>query len=105
MVRAFGLSPESSSVRPSRSWAATRTTTTFPIGAMGNDRPIVVVNESWFSPELKVQVLQKNSDPRSGESTTRLTNISRAEPDASLFQVPADYEIMEPQSAVGGIKH
>jgi hypothetical protein len=33
------------------------------------------------------------SDARSGDSTTRLTNISRAEPDPALFQVPPDYYI------------
>ena len=53
--------------------------------------------EIWRSPELKVTVLSKNSDPRSGESTTRLTNISRAEPDAASFQVPPDYEIIDAQ--------
>jgi hypothetical protein len=83
----------------------TRTTTTYPIGAIGNDRPIVSNSENWVSPELKVTILSKMSDPRNGESTTRLTNISRAEPDASLFQVPTDYEIIEPQKAVGGINH
>ena len=30
-----------------------------------------------------------HSDPRSGESTYRLTNIVRAEPDQSLFMLPA----------------
>lgn len=76
-----------------------RTTVTYPIGSVGNDRPITTTTETWTSPELKMVVLSKNSDPRNGESTTRLTNISRAEPDASLFQVPPDYEVIDPQSA------
>jgi hypothetical protein len=74
-----------------------RTTVTFPIGSVGNDRPVTTITETWTSPELKMVVLSKDSDPRSGESTTRLTNISRAEPDASLFQVPSDYTIIEPR--------
>jgi hypothetical protein len=78
-----------------------RTTTVYPVGAIGNDRPVTVVRESWMSPELKVVVLSKDSDPRNGESTTRLVNISRAEPDATLFQVPPDYEIVDPQPAPG----
>jgi hypothetical protein len=41
-------------------------------------------------------VLTRTSDPRRGESTTKLTNISRAEPDPSLFQPPAGYEIVDP---------
>jgi hypothetical protein len=77
-----------------------RTTVTYPMGAIGNDRPITTTSETWNSPELKMVVLSKNSDPRNGESTTRLTNISRAEPDASLFQVPPDYEVIDPQTAV-----
>lgn len=76
----------------------TRTTMVYPVGSVGNDRPITIVEETWTSPELKVTVLEKNSDPRNGESTTRLTNISRAEPDAALFQVPPDYQIVDPQA-------
>jgi hypothetical protein len=71
-----------------------RRTTVYPEGFFGNDRPITAVSEIWTSPDLNMVVLSKNSDPRSGESTTRLTNISRAEPDPSLFQVPPDYEIV-----------
>jgi hypothetical protein len=77
-----------------------RTTVTYPIGAVGNDGPITTTTETWTSSELKMVVLSKNSDPRSGESTNRLTNISRAEPNPSLFQIPADYEVIEPQTAV-----
>lgn len=75
-----------------------RTTVTYPIGAVGNDRPITTVSETWTSPELKTVVLSKNSDPRNGDSTTRLTNISRLEPDPSLFEIPSDYEIVDPQT-------
>lgn len=70
---------------------------TYPAGSMGNDGPITVVSEDWFSAELKVSVLSKSSDPRSGESTMKLTNLSQAEPDASLFQVPGDYTIEDAQ--------
>lgn len=72
-----------------------RTTTTWPVGSMGNDRELVTTNESWQSKELGIAVLSKNSDPRRGDRTTKLTNVSRAEPDSSLFQVPPDYTIEE----------
>lgn len=78
----------------------TRTTTSYPAGSIGNDRPITVTNEMWRSTELKITVLAKTSDPRSGERTTKLINISRAEPDPSLFQVPAEYEVIEQQPPV-----
>jgi hypothetical protein len=71
----------------------TRTTTIYPVGSQGNDREITVVSERWVSPELGVEVLVKTSDPRSGDSTTEVRNLNRAEPDPSLFEVPADYKI------------
>jgi hypothetical protein len=73
----------------------TRVTFTIPAGKIGNERPIVTVNETWYSTELQALVMSKNSDPRMGETTYRLTNINRSEPDPSLFQVPADYTVNE----------
>ena len=73
----------------------TRVTFTIAAGKIGNERPIVTVNERWYSQELQTVVLSKNSDPRMGETTYRLTNIDRSEPDPSLFQVPADYTVDE----------
>ena len=78
----------------------TRTTTTFPEGSMGNDRPITTVTEIWMSPDLKTMVLSKSSDPRYGDSTTKLTNIVTAEPDPALFQVPAEYPIVDEPAPV-----
>ncbi len=73
----------------------TRSVTTIPAGAIGNERPIETVRESWYSPELRMMVMTKQTDPRFGESTYRVTNISRSEPDASLFEVPSEYTIKE----------
>ena len=72
-----------------------KTNTIIPAGLIGNEQPLTVVSEEWRSPELNVLVLTRHSDPRTGESTYRLTNIVRAEPDRSLFMVPPDYEIKE----------
>jgi hypothetical protein len=65
-----------------------RETVTIPAGQIGNERPIEIVTETWFSPDLHTMVLRKHSDPRVGDSTYRLTDIKRNEPDASLFQPP-----------------
>lgn len=73
----------------------TRTTHTIPAGQIGNEAPITIVSEVWTSPELKTVVYSKRSDPRIGEQTFRLTNIVRAEPNASLFTVPADFRIVD----------
>ena len=78
----------------------TRVTVTIPAEAIGNRLPIAVVTERWYSPELQVVVQTRRSDPRTGETVYRLTNISRAEPPPDLFQIPADYRIQEPQSII-----
>ncbi len=73
----------------------TRTTRTIPAGAVGNAQPIQTVREVWISTALKVPVMIKSSDPRFGTSVTQLTNITQAEPDAALFQVPAGYTVTQ----------
>lgn len=72
-----------------------RTTRIIQAGQIGNDKPISIVTEVWTSPDLKTIVYSKRSDPRMGEQTFQLTNITRSEPDASLFTVPADFKIVE----------
>jgi hypothetical protein len=73
----------------------TRCTTVWPAGFLGQDESVTTVTETWTSPQLRVIVLIKRDDPRNGETTTRLVNISRAEPDPALFQVPSDYTVIE----------
>jgi hypothetical protein len=72
-----------------------KTTTTIPAGQVGNEQPLTITSEEWRSPDLNVLVMTKHSDPRTGESSYRLQNIVRAEPDRSLFIVPPDYEVKE----------
>lgn len=73
----------------------TRVTRTIPAGEIGNEMPITVMSETWYSNDLKMTVMSKRSDPRFGETTYMLTNIQRSEPDASLFAVPPGYTIEE----------
>ena len=73
----------------------TRFTVTIPAGMEGNDQPFDIVSERWYSPDLKILLMGKRSDPRTGEMIYRLTNISRAEPARSLFETPADFTIKE----------
>ena len=73
----------------------TRITRTIPAGTVGNDLPIVITTETWYSPDLKVLVTSKTSDPRMGDTTYTLTNIQQSEPPASLFQVPDGYTVKD----------
>jgi hypothetical protein len=66
----------------------TRKTTTIPAGAIGNERPITTVTERWFSHELQLLIRSRVSDPRFGETTYRVTKITRDEPLESLFESP-----------------
>jgi hypothetical protein len=72
-----------------------RSTQTIPAGAQGYDRAIVSTTDTWMSAELRITMLRKTTDPRYGESTFRIQDFSRAEPEVSLFLPPADYEIKE----------
>jgi hypothetical protein len=78
-----------------------RTTRTILAGQIGNDKAISIITEVWTSPDLKTVVYSKRSDPRIGEQKFELTNIVRAEPDPSLFIVPADYKVLDgPQNFI-----
>jgi hypothetical protein len=70
-----------------------RVTRTIAAGSIGNDKPIDVVTERWYSPDLQIAIMTIHSDPMMGTVTTKLTNVTRGDPDSSLFQVPADYTV------------
>jgi hypothetical protein len=71
----------------------TKYTRTIPAGEIGNQNAIVIVTESWYSPDLQTVIMTKRTDPRMGETVFQMTNIQRAEPAATLFQVPAGYTV------------
>jgi len=77
-----------------------QTTRTIPVGAEGNDRLIEIVCDNWESLELKLQMLSKCTDPLHGDHTTRVVSIDPSEPNPSLFQVPPDFRIEDPQTRV-----
>ena len=71
----------------------TRRTRTIPVGQIGNDKPIVITREEWYSPDLQMVISSTRSDPRFGTTTFQLTNINRSEPPQSFFIVPPDYTV------------
>lgn len=77
-----------------------RVTQTYATGALGNDRPFSIVTETWYSPELRINLLTKKSDPRFGEQTVRVTELDRQEPDAALFAIGAEYKIVNETAPV-----
>ena len=66
---------------------------TIPAVQIGNDRAITVTTQKWYSADLQVTLQSKRTDPRAGEMDFAMENISRSEPDPSLFQPPASYTV------------
>jgi len=83
----------------------TRITRTIPAGQIGNEKPITIVHERWYSNDLQTVVMSKHSDPWSGETTYTLTHINRTEPDASLFTVPSDYSVTQGHQGMQRMHH
>jgi len=72
-----------------------RTTWTIEAGKVGNEKPIVITRDVWTSPDLMVTMQTRDADPQVGETTYRLTNLKRGEPDASLMRVPPDFTVIK----------
>lgn len=79
-----------------------RETTTLYSGTVGNTRSILRTVDYWYSPELGLNMQVKRHDPRDGDQTLWISDVSLSAPDATTFQVPADYRIIDhrrPESA------
>jgi hypothetical protein len=79
----------------------TQVTQTIPAGAIGNAQAIQIVRVEWISTTLQVPVQIKTSDPRFGTTDMELTNIVPAEPNGSLFVVPAGYTTQQMRGGPG----
>jgi hypothetical protein len=73
----------------------TRLTRTIPAGQIGNEKPILIVHETWFSNDLQMVIMSKRSNPWGGDTTYTLTNIQRTEPAAALFAVPSGFTVKQ----------
>ena len=70
-----------------------RITRTIAVGEVGNDQTIVAYEENWIAPSLGLELRQNTEDPRTGKRTRELVNLTLEEPDPSLFQPPAGYNV------------
>jgi hypothetical protein len=76
-----------------------------PAGVIGNVNPIEIRVETWYSPDLQMNVSIKRSDPRMGTTDFELSNIQRQVPDATLFQVPSGYTVKQGGKGPGRGSH
>jgi hypothetical protein len=72
-----------------------RRTTTVPGKLTGTGRAVVVTDEYWYSEELRLNVLEKHSDARTGDLTVTVTELKLNEPPAELFEVPPGYKVVD----------
>jgi hypothetical protein len=84
-----------SQIRNGLDLVGTRETQTINPRVAGSDRPIVVVKEFWYSPQLGLNVLTTRDDPRSGKEVFTVTDIHWGEPDPSLFALPANVRVVD----------
>jgi hypothetical protein len=70
-----------------------RDTQTIPAEANGG-KEITVVDEYWYSEDLRLNMLAIHKDPRTGEQTTTVTQVDRSEPDPAIFEIPSGYKIL-----------
>lgn len=73
----------------------TRETTTLNAGTIGNDRSISIVKEFWYSPQLGINLIEKRQDPRVGNQTFTVSDISLGEPDSRLFEMPTGFRTID----------
>ncbi|WP_047495979.1 hypothetical protein [Terriglobus sp. TAA 43] len=74
-----------------------RITRTIPANTMGNTAPIVTTHEEWFSQDLKVELSRSDVNPFRGSDTMTVSGLTKAEPVATLFQVPTGYTVQAAQ--------
>ncbi len=70
-----------------------RETATTDAGTMGNDQPVISTSESWHSEQLGINLLSIRTSPFFGKQTFTITELTAAEPDPQLFQLPAGFKI------------
>jgi hypothetical protein len=71
-------------------------TQTIAAADTGTGKAVQVVDEYWYSDELRLDMLIKHSDPITGSTTTRVTQLSRTDPDPAMFTIPPGYKVVHP---------
>ncbi len=68
---------------------------TLAANATGTGQPVVITDEYWYSEELRINMLAKHNDPRTGALTVTVTHVNRNEPSADLFEIPSGYKLVD----------
>ena len=68
-----------------------RETQIIPADTSSGTREIQVTDEFWYSPDLRINLIIRHNDPRTGSVTMTVAKITRTDPDPSRFQIPEGY--------------
>jgi hypothetical protein len=52
----------------------------------------VETDEYWYSDDLRMNLVARHNEPGRTSLTVTVTQVTRTEPDAALFEVPAGYQ-------------
>jgi hypothetical protein len=73
----------------------TRKVWTVPASSSGTGKEVSIVDEYWYSPELFIYLILKHDDPRTGQQIVAVKDIDQKEPEASRFQVPTRFRVVD----------
>ena len=73
----------------------TREIRTWNPGAFGNDHPVAVTKESWYSPRLQINLTVTRYDPRTGTQKITVSDLSLSDPDPSQFALPPGFRVID----------
>ena len=71
-----------------------RESRTFNPGAFGNDKPVVVTKEIWYSPQLQFNLSVTRLDPRNGTQKLEVTDLKLGDPGPEWFSTPDGYRLV-----------
>jgi hypothetical protein len=77
-------------------------TLTINAGIVGNDRPLTITREFWYSSDLQINLSVTRNDPREGRQVIKLVDLTRSEPDPALFELPAEFTVQDHRSQSQG---
>lgn len=72
-----------------------RETFTLYTESVGNSKTILRTVDYWYSAELGVNVQVKRHDPRDGDQTLWLTDLTGSAPEPSTFNLPDGYRMVD----------
>jgi hypothetical protein len=69
-----------------------RITQTIPAESSGAGKELQTTDEYWYSEDLRINLIIRHSDPRTGSVSMTVTQIQRTDPDPARLTIPEDYK-------------